>query len=481
MAEIENMNNYNDYNYDENYELEIESISNLGHAIARKNGIVHFVKGGVPGDRIEAALIRKKRNYLESKIVKLIEPSVHRCEPVCSHFGVCGGCSLQMMDYQTQIEWKRIHIIEAFERIAKIDVHAVHQTMPSPNIFNYRNKMEFSFCHSRWLTKEEIESGNDIPNKDFALGLHIKERYDKVVNIDKCWIHTELGEKILNIFRNKAIEMGLSAFEARPQIGFLRNLIIRTSEANKELMLILHSNYPQITEETEFCDWFEKDLPNELPEATNLILTFSDARSPIAYGKPYVTKGKDYITEVIQGINFRISPFSFFQTNSGQLNNFVGKILEMAEIDENKTVWDLFCGTGSISLPAAKIAKTIIGMELVESSVLDAKKNAKLNKITNAEFFTCDLNFKQVPDYFSKLSQPDIVIVDPPRAGLHNNLVNHLLTLAPERIVYVSCNPATQARDCAILEEKYSIEQIQPVDMFPHTFHTESIAKLVRK
>ncbi len=465
-------------NGNEFVELEIEAIGSQGISIARKEGLVYFVKGAVPGDKVIAQVRRKRKNHVECVLSDLLNPSSLRAEPKCDYFGVCGGCSWQHFNYNEQLKWKKQQVEDAFIRIAKIPFELIEETLASPEVYNYRNKMEFSFGNSRWLTTEEIESEQEIQNRDFALGLHIPGRFDKVLDVKECHIQNSLGNEILTTIRNKAIELGVSAYNSRSHEGFLRNLIIRTSDAYNEIMVILITNKIGTDNESDFIKWYDDEFVKNNNRLSVIGRSINDTRSPVASEKPLILKGNNFITEKILGIDFRISPYSFFQTNSKQLNNFIAEIISGAGIQPENTVWDLYCGTGSITLPASRKCKQITGIEIFESSVADAKNNAKQNEIDNADFICADLHDKKIPVLLHTLEKPDVIIIDPPRAGIHANLLNHLLEVEAPRIVYVSCNPATQARDCAILSEKYYVKSLKPVDMFPHTSHIESIAVL---
>ncbi|MFP4527417.1 MAG: 23S rRNA (uracil(1939)-C(5))-methyltransferase RlmD [Candidatus Kapaibacterium sp.] len=462
-------------------ELEIESIGFEGIAIARNEGMVYFVKGGVPGDRVIAKELRKRKKYREAQVEEIIAPSPDRIDAPCRYFGPCGGCTWQNLKYSKQLEWKRRHVEDAFTRIGKIEDVEYLETLPSPKQYEYRNKMEFSFGSSRWMTAGEIESGEDIRQKHFALGLHIPGRFDKILDIDECLIHKNYGNKILNTLREKALELGVSAYNSRAHIGFLRNIIIRTSDANDEIMAALITNAVAEAEDRVFIDWYENEFPAALPEIDTVLHAVNDTRSPVASQEMRIINGSGAITEQILGLDYRISPYSFFQTNSSQLDGFISLILDYAELTNESAVWDLYCGTGSITLPASRKCKYIYGIELSESSVADARANMQLNNIDNAEFYQADLHAKDTPALLDSLPRPDVIIIDPPRAGMHKNLVDHILAAGAGLIVYVSCNPATQARDCALLADNYTVEKIRPVDMFPQTFHVESVALLRRK
>jgi len=460
-------------------ELKIESIGLEGIAVARLDNLVYFLKKAVPGDKVLAEVQRKRRNHAEAKVIEVLEASPNRIEAKCSHFVSCGGCSWQNLQYEQQLYWKRQHVKDAFERIGKVEYKSIAETLPAPKPFNYRNKMEFSFGASRWLEVHEISSETEIENKNFALGLHISGRYDKILEIKECHIQQEIGNLLLTLVRDKSLELGVSAYHLKEHHGFLKNLIIRYAEAYDEYMIISLSTSPTNEAEQEFLDWFTDILPDLLGANVSMLIAINDTVSPVAQGNIIKVKGRDYLTENILGIDFRISPFSFFQTNSSQLNNFVSKILDMAELSESQTVWDLYCGAGTISLPASKRVKKVIGIELSESSIKNAKENAELNNISNVDFYCEDLHKKYIPELLNSLEKPDVIIIDPPRAGMHADLVNTLLELEIPKITYVSCNPATQARDCALLSVKYDVTELQPVDMFPQTYHVENIANLV--
>lgn len=462
-------------------ELEIESNGFEGSSVARKDGLVYFVKGAIAGDKVNALVIKKKKKYCMANMLELLEPSPERIEPKCKYFGTCGGCSWQMLGYQNQLKWKRQHVIDSFEHIAKISPKIIEETIPSVREFHYRNKMEYSFSASRWLFDSEIKSISPIENKNFALGLHVPGRYDKVIDLDYCLIDEEINDEIVNKIRQKAVELKITAYNTFTKKGFLKNLAIRNSVKNNEIMVILITDDIKEENEQALIDWYKSEFGEFFPTISNIIHAINNKVTPVAIGSIVFTKGRGFITEDILGISYQISPFSFFQTNSYQLDRFIGKIIEIADIQPTDIVWDLYCGTGSITLPAAKKAKHIYGLELSETAISDARKNAELNNLTNVEFFCEDLHRDHIPALLNSLPLPDVLIIDPPRAGMHKNLVAHLLELAPKRIVYVSCNPATQARDCEILSDKYTIERIVPCDMFPQTYHIESIALLERR
>lgn len=462
-------------------ELKVESAAFTGVGVARLDNLVFFVEGAVPGDILKAKILRKKKKHVEAGIDELLVPSIHRVEPQCSHFGACGGCSWQNMNYEQQIYWKRQHIIDAFQRIAAMQVESYLETIPSERQFFYRNKMEFSFGDSRWLTIEEIQGENEIQNKNFALGLHIAGRFDKILDIKECQIQPELGNKILNTIRDKALSLGSKAYNLKKHTGFLRNLIIRSSLSSSQVMIILITDAVKEESDRAFLNWYYEEYPKGLPEHVSLLHSFHTGFSPVYYGDYNIIKGNDFLIEEIDGVKFKISPYSFFQTNSYQLNKFVDYIINSADLDKDSIVWDLYCGAGSITLPASKRVKEIYGFEISESSISDAKENKIINNILNANFQCIDLHSKDISQKMKDFPLPDRIIIDPPRAGMHKNLIQVIKEISPPKIVYVSCNPTTQARDCAELNEYYSVKTVTPIDMFPQTYHIESVAVLERK
>lgn len=336
--------------------------------------------------------------------------------------------------------------------------------------------MEFSFGASRWLTSEEM--GNENLNTSFAVGLHVPGRFDKVLDVDTCHIADARNQVLLASMRNKADALAITAHHAREHHGFLRNIIMRTNREATQLMIVLITSPISHDQEYDFIEWYKHELPTIVPNITSHIWAVTESKSGVAIGDIQWSNGSETINEIIHGVKFTISPFSFFQTNAVQLEPFISAILQTAHLKSEDIVWDLYCGAGSITLPAAKYCKKIIGFELSESSIIDANVNKHENNIYNAEFYHEDLHKKNAMTLLSQCEKPDTVILDPPRAGIHEMVLQHLLTLESPRIVYVSCNPATQARDCAILHEKYDIISLQPVDMFPHTYHVENIALL---
>ncbi len=460
--------------------LEIEKSAFEGKSIARKDGYVIFVMGAVPGDTAEVEIVKKKKNYSIAKVNNIIKKSESRTEPECKYFGVCGGCNWQNLSYQKQLEYKRDQIIDVFTKIARIEQIMVLATLPSPKIYRYRNKVEFSFGSSRWLTINEIQSNAEIKNKNFALGFHIPERYDKVLNIDSCLLQSEVGDKILNTIYHKALEYGCKSYNSRDDSGFLKNLVIRTS-LNGGLIVNLITASVRERNEINFLNWYMESFTKMYNGDTTIVHSINNSSSPVAFREIVFSYGAGYITEKICDLIFKISPYSFFQTNSYQLNNFIDKIIDLSQLSEDLIVWDFYCGVGSITLPISQRVSKVYGFELSSSAIEDANINARINNIKNVEFHKIDLNSKRLSSYLNEFPRPDILILDPPRSGLHKNTINTILQILPEEIIYVSCNPATQARDCSLLLENYNIDLIRPIDMFPHTYHIESLALLTRK
>ena len=460
--------------------LTIQSMGNEGVSIARnEDGIVRFLKYGAPGDIVHAEIRQKRKKFAEGIIQHVIEPSPDRIEPRCIYFTHCGGCSWQHLQYEQQLHWKRQIVEDVCTRIGKFPFPTIASTLPSPRQFNYRNKMEFSFGSSAWLTEEQIASNEEF-RKGFAFGLHVPGRFDKIMNIEECHLQCTDGNTLLQAIHTKANELQLSGYDPRSHEGFLRSLIIRSSKFSGEIMAVLITQDAISQGDEDFLAWWY-DISEVFTQITSVLHCINHSWSPVAQGEIVFSKGPLYITESILDITYTISPFSFFQTNSYQLDQFVDHIIQQAHIDEQSHVWDLYCGAGTISLPAAKIAHSVIGIELSESSISNAKQNQALNGISNAEFFAHDLHVPSAITLLQSLKQPDIIIIDPPRAGVHEILLRHMLEISPKRIVYVSCNPATQAIDIALLSEKYEISSIILVDMFPQTAHVESIATLELK
>lgn len=462
-------------------ELVIENIGFEGVSVAHLDNKAILLKGGaLPGERVLAVITKNKKNYSEGFITKIISPSENRIEPKCEYFGTCGGCSWQNMEYNEQLKWKQRHVQDAYSRIGKLQTDKIAQPIPSAVIFEYRNKMEFSFGAHRWLTPKQISSEQNFI-KNFALGMHYPGKYDKIIDIDQCHIHPDIGNQIVNLVRSEAISRNIDPYNYYNYTGFLKNLVLRYSKYQNAVMAILVTNKPKNKDEEEFAKWFVNELPNKFVDVKITYWATNDKQSSVAVGNVQLSNNYGVLQEKILDVLFDISPFSFFQTNSTQLDTFIGKILELAQLKENYTIWDLYCGCGTITLPAAKNVRKAIGIELSSSAIKDAINNAKTNNINNVEFYEADLNSKKIPQLLKQIDYPDLVIIDPPRSGMTENTIAHLLDIAPEKIIYVSCNPVTQARDIALMSSIYELNNVQPVDMFPHTFHIEVITELIKK
>ncbi|MDA2939174.1 23S rRNA (uracil(1939)-C(5))-methyltransferase RlmD, partial [Acidobacteria bacterium AH-259-A15] len=456
-------------------DLEIDSAAYQGSGVARFDEFVVFVKNAVPGDRVQARVIKKKRHYAEAVIQELIKPSVHRLEPRCKYFGTCGGCSWQNVNYRQQLIFKHNQVEETFSHLGGLGSVKACSTLPSPDIYYYRNKMEFSFGTNRWLTQEEIESGREV-QKGFALGLHIPKRWDKILDLDVCYLQSPLSAEIVNEVRKIALGKGWSAYDPRRRKGYLCNLVIRTGSNTGEIMVNLVTS----RSEPQRVRLLTQALLKAFPEITTVVNSINSRGSPVAYGtEEIVYHGKGTITDRIAHLVFMITPDAFFQPNTAQAETLCQLVKEFARLDGDETVYDLYSGSGSFALFLSDRVKKVVALESHERAVESACKNAAANKIENCVFRRGDVREALTSPFVANYGRPDVLVADPPRAGMHKDVCRAILALAPERVIYVSCNPATQARDLKILCQRYEIEAIQPVDMFPHTYHIETVVALV--
>ncbi|MCX7930392.1 MAG: 23S rRNA (uracil(1939)-C(5))-methyltransferase RlmD [Chlorobi bacterium] len=463
-------------------ELDVESLGFEGIAIARLDtGIVVQLRGGLPGERVRARIRRKRRSYIEGDVVEVIAPSPWRREPPCPYAGDCGGCTWQHAEYTEQARWKQQHVRDALERIAGVVVGKYHPLVVSPLEFGYRAKMEFSCSERTWIPNKLWESMEPtaMERKRSAIGLHVRGRFDAVLDIEKCLLQDEVANAILAAVRQRVRSSGVLCYNQRTREGFLRNIIIRRTSLN-EAMLVLVTTSPQHESDHQLLNRCAHELPEIIPQLVSIIWAVNDTPSPVPPGPYQTLTGREYIRERLAGVEFRISAQSFFQANIPQLERFVACVIEAASLEGNETLWDLYAGAGTLTLPLARKCTRIIGVESNVHATTDARANAERNGITNAEFITIDLHSPAGWDVLDRLPQPDVVITDPPRAGMHPKLVEYLLRRKPQRIVYVSCNPATQARDVELLTACYHVTAVQPIDMFPQTYHVESIAVLQR-
>ena len=464
-------------------ELGVDAVAFEGKSVARQEGFVVFVRGGVPGDTVRARVVVAKRTFAEADVVEVLRASPLRTAPRCRHFGPCGGCRWQHVTYEAQLGFKRQHVIDALERIGGFAGLTVEPTLGMNEPFYYRNKMEFSFGN-RWLTAAEMAAAGDGeglrgPETPFALGLHIAGRYDRVLDVHECWLQSETSARIVNDVRLFCMENGLPVYSTETEEGYLRNLVIREGKRTGDRMvnLVTRDDRPEIMQR------LTARLRANFSGISTIVNNITRRKSQVAFGdSERVYHGSGTITERIGTRTYRISANSFFQTNTGQAEVLYDAARRMAGIGSDDVVYDLYSGTGTIALHVADRARAVIGIESIDHAVHDAKINAELNGVNNCTFLTGDLK-----DTLGSSSQsgsghprPDVVITDPPRAGMHGKVVKDLRTLHPRRIVYVSCNPATQARDLKLLCEggMYAIEEIQPIDMFPHTYHVENVVSL---
>lgn len=451
--------------------VSIESAGSEGFSIARVDGRVIFVKYGVPGDVADIKLFAKKQKTLFAEIDRLITPSPNRVIPFCSHFGVCGGCKWQQMSYETQLYWKNQQVKDAFERLGKVTCDEWMPILGAPEQTHYRNKLEFAFSNKRWLLQgEEIEEGGT----NNAAGFHIAGRFDKILDIDTCYLQDDLTNQLRKFIKNYALQNGLSFYDIKGQHGFLRNITVRNTSLGQWMLIVIVGEDDQ-----EAIQALLSALDTEFPQLTSLIYGVNTKVNDVIYDIDLFTyKGQDYIEETLEDITYRIRPKSFFQTNSQQALNLYRLTRDFAGLTGKELVYDLYCGTGSISLFVARNAFKVFGIESVPQAIEDAKENAINNGITNVEFTVGDMRYELNDAFIQKTGKPDVIITDPPRAGMHHEVVARILEMAPQKVVYVSCNPATQARDLSLLSEKYTIVKTCPVDMFPHTHHVENVTLL---
>ncbi|MBQ4821236.1 23S rRNA (uracil(1939)-C(5))-methyltransferase RlmD [Aquimarina sp. MMG016] len=457
--------------------IEVIDAGAKGKSIAKApDGKVILINNAVPGDIADIQTTKKRKAYYEGSATIFHKYSEKRVDPVCKHFGTCGGCKWQFMDYKHQLAYKQQEVVNNLTRLGKIELPDVHPIVGSEDQFFYRNKMEFSFSDSRWLTPEEIKSDADIDNRN-ALGFHIPGMWDKILDIDKCHLQEDPSNAIRNKVKEFATVNNLSFYNARNQDGFLRTLMIRISSTG-EIMVLVQFFYEDVEQRTLLLDF----IGSEFPEITSLQYVVNPKGNDTIYDQEVICYiGKDYIEEEMEGLRFRINAKSFYQTNSKQAYELYKVTRDFANLTGNELVYDLYTGTGTIAQFVAKKAKKVIGVEAVPEAIEDAKKNAKNNTIDNVEFYVGDMKKVFTKDFIAKHGQPEVIITDPPRDGMHKDVVGQLLNILPNRIVYVSCNSATQARDLALLDEKYKVTKVQPVDMFPQTYHVENVVLLEKR
>ena len=455
-----------------------------GKALARVDDMVVFVPWAVPGDVCDLQVRRKKHSFMEAEIATLHTPSPIRIKPFCQHFGVCGGCKWQQLPYEEQLKMKQQQVYDQLTRIGKVALPKFLPILGSVKTVEYRNKLDFGCANKRYLTKEEIErlpheesqSLKDIP----AIGFHITGAFDKILPIEKCWLMDDVQNRIRNEIRDYAIKQHLTFFDLRQQVGLLRDVIIRNSNTN-ELMVIIQFHYDEEADEQKAHSLLQH-VADTFPEITSLMyLNNQKCNDTIGDQEILTFKGNDHIYETMENLRFKVGPKSFYQTNTEQAYHLYSVARAFAELTDQETVYDLYTGTGTIANFVAMKAKKVIGIEYVPEAIEDAKINSKENHIDNTLFYAGDMKDILTDDFIAEHGRPDVIITDPPRAGMHPDVVKTILRAAPSRIVYVSCNPATQARDLQELDAAYQVAAVQPVDMFPHTPHVENVVLLIKR
>ena len=444
-----------------------------GKSIGRVDEKVVFIQKTIPGDIVDVQVTKKRKNYFEGYPVKFHQYSDIRIEPFCEHFGICGGCKWQPLPYHKQLFYKQQEVYNNLKRIGKIELPEIMPILPSPREKYYRNKLEFTFSNKRWLTFEEMDNGKENLNKN-GLGFHIPEMFDKVADINKCHLQDEPSNAIRLAIKEYALQNSLSFFDLREQKGFLRTLIIRTTSISEVMVIIVFFHEDEKTRNDLF-----NYMIKVFPQVTSWMYVINGkANDSITDQNAVLFKGRDYIIEEFENLKFNIGAKSFFQTNSLQALNLYRIVREFAGLTGNETVYDLYTGTGTIAIFLASQSKKIVGIEYVAEAIIDAVKNCEINDIHNATFLHGDMKNLLNYELFEKYGYPDVIITDPPRAGMHTDVIEAIINAAPKRIVYVSCNSATQARDLCLLDRLYKVSKIQPVDMFPHTHHVENVALL---
>jgi len=479
--------------------ITITDVAAEGKVIAKVDEKILFTQYAVPDDIVDIQVVKKKSSYLEGRVINFKKYSNERVDAVCEHFGVCGGCKWQILPYEKQIFYKQKQVIDNLERIGKVELPEIHSIIGAKDIYFYRNKLEFTFSNRKWLLappprhcgldpqSHEIAGNSDISlrlskcqNDNHeqqninGVGFHIPGMFDKVLDIKKCWLQDDISNQIRNEIRSYAFANNLTFFDLRKQEGFLRTLIIRNTTIG-ELMVVLVFFY----EDKKLINNILTHLKNTFPQITSLLYVVNEKRNDtITDQKINLFHGKDHIFEEMEDLRFKIGAKSFYQTNSNQAYELYKIVRNFAQLTENELVYDLYTGTGTIANFVAKSCKKVIGIEYVPEAIEDANENSKINKINNTLFFAGDMKDVLSRSFIENYGKPDVIITDPPRAGMHDNVIKQILFCEPQRIVYVSCNPATQARDLQLLSEKYQVTAVQPVDMFPHTHHVENVVKL---
>lgn len=456
--------------------LEIVDIAAEGNSLGKHEERVVFVPMTIPGDIVDVQIRRRRRRFWEGYVVNYVERSPLHQESVCEHFGTCGGCKWQNLPYEEQLKYKTRQVTDQLERIAKVELPEIEPTLASEQTEFYRNKLEFGFSDMRWLTTKEIESGKEIEDKE-ALGFHIPGMWDKILDIKKCWLQADPSNQIRLSVKRFCIEQGYSFYNRYQHTGLMRTLIIRTSSTGEVMVIVVFGE-----ENREAIGAVMEHLESEFPEIVSYMYVINDKKNDsVGDLEHQLYSGRDHIFEEMEGLRFKVGAKSFYQTNSQQAYNLYKVAREFAQIKPTDTVYDLYTGIGTIANFVARGAARVVGIEYVPEAIEDAKVNAELNGIENCRFFAGDMKDVLSDNFIEEQGKPDVIILDPPRAGIHADVAETILRAEPERIVYVSCNPATQARDIALFDEKYRVTRVKPVDMFPHTHHIENVVRLERR
>lgn len=461
-------------------EFEITDVAAEGNALGKMatpdGQMVVFVPYGAPGDIVTLKIDKKKHNFAQGHIEKIIKPSPLRVEPRCEHFGTCGGCRWQHLPYSEQLKFKQQHVVDALTRIAKVELPEISPIIGSPSAWEYRNKMEYTFSNKKWLTFEQLNSGEEFPDRDCA-GFHIPGAFDKVLDINRCHLQEDIGNKVRLFIKEYGKEHGLTFYDLRNNTGFLRTMMIRTLSTGQVMLVVVfgEDNEPAIK-------GLMDAIASKFPEITSLYYVINKkVNDTIADQELILYKGSSFVVEKMENLSFRIGPKSFYQTNSLGAYQLYKVVRDFADLKGTELVYDLYTGTGTIANFISTRARKVIGIEYVKEAIDDAVINSRDNGIENTLFFAGDMKNVLTDDFVSEHGRPDVIIADPPRAGMHEDVIKVILGAAPKRIVYVSCNPATQARDVALLDFDYKVTKVQPVDMFPHTHHVENVLLLERR
>ena len=454
----------------------VENYAAEGKSLARVDGKVIFIEGAVPGDRVDVQLGRSKKDWAEGRAIRFHEYSAQRVDPFCSHFGVCGGCQWQMLPYSLQLQYKEQQVRDHLERIGRVPLTGMRPILGAASTRHYRNKIEYTFGNKRYLKREEL-SNPEISGQQDVAGFHARGLFDKVVDIEECHLQGEPTNELRRAVRDWGRNKGVAFYDIRQHVGFLRTMQLRFCDTGEKMVnMVLGENDPALIDE------LMNYISDRFPDITTLLYTINTKHNDSLHDlTPIVWKGKGYVIEKLEDFSFKIGPRSFFQTNTAQATRLYQITREMAGLTGGEILYDLYCGTGSIGIFCSRMASKIVGVELVAAAIDDAKENAGINGLHNTAFFGGDVIDICDDAFFAQHGRPDVIITDPPRAGMHEKLVRKILEIDAPRIVYVSCNPATQARDMQLLSEKYEVKALQPVDMFPHTLHIENVAMMEKK